>query len=95
MPLLRLRLIGSREDADTLINDLHGLDDIEHVEEVDDFGSQMRDDSSSADSVDDSEGSVYYLEVDAPNEVVADAVRAVAENRAEQLGIVLEFVEEF
>ena len=37
MPMVRIRLIGSRADADTVITALHGIDGIEHVEEVDDL----------------------------------------------------------
>ena len=29
MPMVRMRLIGSRDDADTVINALHGIDGIE------------------------------------------------------------------
>ena len=47
MPMVRMRLIGSREDADTVINALHGIDGIEHVEEVDDLTPMMREESSS------------------------------------------------
>ena len=36
MPTLRIRITGTRDDADTLITTLHGIDGIEHVEEIDD-----------------------------------------------------------
>ena len=95
MPMIRMRLIGTRDDADTVINALHGIDGIEHVEEVDDLQPKMRDDSSSSELVDDIEGTVYYLEVLAPNALRADAVRSVAELEAANLGIAVEFVDEF
>lgn len=95
MPMVRMRLIGSRDDADTIINALHGVDGIEHVEEVDDLQPQMRDDSSSAEQVDDSEGHIYYLEVNAPNPKRADAVRTVAELIGGERGMAVEFVDEF
>jgi hypothetical protein len=93
--MVRMRLIGNRNDADTVINALHGIDGIEHVEEVDDLTPMMRDDSSSSELVDDSEGNVYYVEVNAPNALHADAVRAVAEVEAGQLDMGVEFVDEF
>jgi vacuolar-type H+-ATPase subunit I/STV1 len=95
MPMVRMRLIGSREDADTVINALHGIDGIEHVEEVDDLSPTMRDDSSSSELVDDSEGHVYYLEVRAPNANRVDAVQSVAEFIGRERGMGVEFVEEF
>jgi hypothetical protein len=97
MPLLRFRLIGSREDADDLISTLHGLDGIEYIEELDDeLAPRMRDDSSSSELVDDQEGHVYFVELEtADDEMLVDAVRSVAEVRAEALGIGIEFVDEF
>jgi hypothetical protein len=95
MPMVRMRLIGSRDDADTVINALHGIDGIEHVEEVDDLTPMMRDDSSSSELVDDSEGKVYFLEVDAPNANRVDAVQNVAEAIGRERGMGVEFVDEF
>lgn len=95
MPMIRFRLIGSREDADTIISSLHGIDGIEHVEEIDDLVPHMRDDSSSNELVDDSEGNLYMIEVDAPGELYADAVRGVAEVEANRLNAGIEFVDEF
>ncbi len=95
MPMVRMRLIGSREDADDVINALHGVDGIEHVEEVDDLTPAMRDDSSSSELVDDSEGRIYCVEVRAPNALRADAVRSVAEFVGSRHGMVVEFVDEF
>ncbi|MGY3040681.1 vacuolar-type H+-ATPase subunit I/STV1 [Rhodanobacter sp. TND4EL1] len=95
MPMVRFRLIGSRANADAVIAALHGLDRIEHVEEIDDLVSGMREDSSSSDSVSDSEGHVYSIEVDAPDDTVADDVRARAEEAAGERGAGIEFVDEF
>jgi len=95
MPMVRFRLIGSRANADDVIATLHGLDRIEHVEEIDDLVSGMREDSSSSDSVSDSEGHVYSIEVDAPGDTVADDVRARAEEAANECGAGIEFVDEF
>jgi vacuolar-type H+-ATPase subunit I/STV1 len=95
MPMVRFRLIGSRASADSVIAALHGINDVEHVEEVDDLVPMMRDDSSSSESVSDSEGQVYCIEVDTPTDEVADTVRGSAEAVAYELEAGIEFVDEF
>ena len=95
MPMVRFRLIGSRVSADSILAGLHGINAIEHVEEVGDLMPMMRDDSSSSESVSDSEGQVYCIEVDAPNDRVADTVRGSAEAMAYELETGIEFVDEF
>jgi hypothetical protein len=94
MAIVRFLLTGSRNDADTVINALHGIDGIEHVEEVDDLQPKMRDDSSSSQLVDDSEGQVYYIEVMAPTNRI-ETVRVIAESQAADRGLGVEFVERF
>jgi len=93
MPMIRLRLIGNRDAADSILTVLHGIDGIEHVEEIEDFMLGMRDDSSSAQLTDDSEGRVFMVEVDAPDDMHADAVRVVAEAEARRLDAGLEIVD--
>jgi vacuolar-type H+-ATPase subunit I/STV1 len=95
MSMVRFRLIGNREDADAVITALHGISDIEHVEEIDDMMPGMRDDSSSSESVSDSEGRVYCIEVDTPNDSLADTVRGSAEVIANDRNAGIEFVDEF
>lgn len=95
MPVVRIRMIGSRTQADILINALHGIEGIEHVEEVDDLMDDMRDDSSSNDLVDDESGSLFRIEVRAADNRHAGAVRDVVEFEAFNLGTVAEFVDEF
>ncbi|HEX5306817.1 MAG TPA: hypothetical protein VFW82_12110 [Dyella sp.] len=95
MPMVRMRLIGSRDDADAVINALHGIDGIEHVEEVDDLVPTMRDDSSSSELVDDSEGKIYFVEVEASSANRIDAVQNVAETIGRERGMAVEFVAEF
>ena len=95
MPMVRFRLIGNRDDADTVIAALHGINNIEHVEEIDDLMQGMRDDSSSSESVSDTEGQVYCIEVDAPNDQIADIVRGSAEVVANHRDAGIEFVDEF
>jgi hypothetical protein len=93
--MVRFRLTGNREDVDTVIAALHGISDVEHVEEIDDLMQGMRDDSSSSESVSDSEGRIYSIEVDAPNDRVADIVRGSAEVVANDRDAGIEFVDEF
>lgn len=95
MPMVRFRLIGNRADADAVIAAVHGIDGIEHVEEIDDLIPGMRDDSSSSESVSDSEGQVYSIEVDTPNDQLADTVRGSAEVIANDRDAGIEFVDEF
>ena len=97
MPTIRLRITGSRDDADTLLTALHGIDGIdgiEHVEEIDDQAPYLRDDSSSTDLVDDNGSELFMVEVQAADNLHADAVHAVAEVEASRLGAVVEFVDE-
>ena len=95
MPMVRFRLTGSRADADAMIAALHGINDIEHVEEIDDVMTGMRDDSSSSDSISDSEAQLYRIEVEAPNDELADNVRVNAEALTHQLDAGIEFTDEF
>lgn len=95
MPTIRIRLTANRDDADTLIAILHGIDGIEHVEELDDQATYARDDTSSTDLTDDNGTDVFLIEVQAADELHADAVRAVTEVEASLLGAVVEFLDEF
>ena len=95
MPMVRFRLTGSRADADTMIAALHGISDIEHIEEIDDLMPQMRDDSSSSESVSDSKAQMYCIEVDAASDQLADTVRGSAEVIARELDAGIEFTDEF
>lgn len=95
MPMIRFRLTGSRYNADDMMTALHGITDVERVEEVDDLMPAMRDDSSSSESVSDSEGQVYCIEVEAPDAQVADSVRALAEAQAREMDAGIEFTDTF
>ena len=95
MPMIRIRMTGSRDDANSLITALHGIDDIEHVEEIDDLAPRMRDDSSSNELIDDNEGRVYVIEVDTPDDMHADAVRDMALEQARTLDAGIEFIDDF
>lgn len=95
MAMIRFRLIGNREDADTVIAGLHGMDDIERIEEIDDLMPEMRDDSSSSESAGDTQAHAYCIEVEVPTDTRADAVRGSAEVLAHARDAGIEFVDEF
>jgi cell division protein FtsX len=93
--MIRMRIFGSRDNADTLVNTLRGIDGIEHVEDVDEESmDEMRDDSSSSELSDDNQGDIVRVEIEAPHKQV-EMVRNVAELGARELGLVVEFVDEF
>lgn len=95
MSTIRFRLTGARADADTVIAALHQIDDVERIEEVDDLIPAMREDSSSAESISDIEGQIYYFEVEATDDEAANTVRRVAEMEAEAFNLFIEFTDEF
>jgi hypothetical protein len=92
MPRIQLRITGDRDIFDDVMNAIHGVDRVERVEEIDDFGMGIRDDSSSLDLSDDASSKTYTLEVEVPNDKVGEEVRAVAEETAGTREAALEFV---
>lgn len=95
MPMLRLRLTGSDDDARAIINLLQSLEGIEHVEEVSDLMPHMDDaDSSSAGLSEIGGPDAHELEIDAPNESTARKVRETVEALAFDLDVLVEFEEE-
>lgn len=96
MPTVRLRLIGSETVADSLITVLHGLDGVEHIEQVADLMAHMDDeDSSSAGLADDIGPGVHAIEIEVPDHLLAERVRELAGTAAEMLDATVEFVDEF
>jgi hypothetical protein len=95
MRTLRFRITGPEQAFDAMMATLTGLDHVNRVEEIGDLMSGMRDDSSSADLVDDDRGDSHDIEVHATSDHGADAVRNVVETRAMELGIAVEFAAEF
>lgn len=96
MPTLRIRLIGSETDTNSLITVLHGLDGVERIEEVADLMPHMDDeDSSSAGLPDDIGPGVHAIEVEVVDQPMAERVRELAIETAESLDASLEFVDEF
>lgn len=96
MPTVRIRVTGSETAAGALITVLHGLDGIEHIEQVADLMSHMDDDdSSSAGLVDDIGPGVHAIEIEVRDHELAERVRDVASEAAERLDTTIEFVDEF
>ena len=96
MPIVRIRVTGSETAAGALITVLHGLDGIEHIEQVADLMSHMDDDdSSSAGLVDDIGPGVHAIEIEVRDHELAERVRDVASEAAERLDTTIEFVDEF
>jgi hypothetical protein len=91
-----MRLIGSETDASTLVTVLHGIDGIEHIEQVADLMSHMDDaDSSSAGLTDDIGPGVHAIEIEVPDHLLAERVRELASDAAELLNADIEFVDDF
>jgi hypothetical protein len=96
MQTVRLRLIGSQTDTDSLIAILHGLEGVDRVEQVGDLMDHMDDeDSSSSGLTDDIGPGLREIEVEVSDAVLAERVRHLAAAVAEKLGASLEFVDEF
>ncbi|KTF32690.1 hypothetical protein [Xanthomonas translucens] len=92
MPLLRIRITGSEDDARAIINLLGSLEGIEHVEEIDDLMNQMdNDDSSSAGLPDDQGPGTHEVEIEAGNAATALKVREAVEALAFDLEVIVEF----
>ncbi|HEY4555264.1 MAG TPA: hypothetical protein VIG68_02340 [Lysobacter sp.] len=92
MPLMRLRVTGSNDDARAIGNLLLSIDGVEHVEEVADLMPRLDDaDSSSAGLPDDQGPGVHELEVEAPNQTAATRVREAVEALAFDLDVLVEF----
>jgi len=96
MGMLRFRLTGSETGLAAMMSALEGFDRVDRVEEVGDLMGGMRDDSSSAQLSDDVGNSAAHdIEVHtSTSDAVADVHRAV-ERAAGELGVAVEFVDEF
>jgi hypothetical protein len=95
MRTLRFRLTGSTAAFDSMMTTLAGMEHVDRIEEVGDLMSGMRDDSSSANLSDDDTGDMHAVEVHASSDVSLEHVRDIVEERAMELGVALEVVEEF
>lgn len=95
MRTLRFRLTGDSYGLDAMMNTLSGMSHVNRVEEVGDLMGGMRDDSSSFELSDDDTGDVHQIEVHTSSSSAAEHVRDAIEERAMQLGMAVEFVDEF
>jgi uncharacterized protein (UPF0335 family) len=96
MSILRFRVSGSHAAVNEIISRLHGVDNVERVEEVDDEISDMRDDSSSAESaVDDAGVEVHRIEVETERASINERVHDLMELSARDLDVAVEVVDRF
>ncbi|MDL5367370.1 hypothetical protein QSH18_17310 [Xanthomonas sp. NCPPB 2654] len=92
MPLLRIRITGSEDDARAIINLLGSLEGIEHVEEIDDLMNHMDDDDSSSAGLPDDQGpGTHEVEIEAGNLATAQKLREAVEALAFDLEVIVEF----
>jgi hypothetical protein len=95
MSIMRLRVTGDESQADALVTTLHGLEHVRGVEQIADQMRGVRDDSSSNALVDDIGPDLHCLEVEINGQRNLEKVRTMAEISARDLGVVVEFVDEF
>ncbi len=95
MSIMRLRVTGDESQADALVTTLHGLPHVRGVEQIADQMRGMRDDSSSNSLVDDTGPDLHCVEVEVNGERNIEEVRTMAELGARELGVIVEFVDEF
>jgi hypothetical protein len=95
MSIMRLRVTGDESQANALVTALHGLPHVRGVEEIADQMRGMRDDSSSNALVDDTGPDLHCVEVELNGQRHDEEVRAGAEQSARELGVIVEFVDEF
>lgn len=95
MSILRFRVSGTHDAVNQIISRLHGVDNVDRVEEVDDEISDMRDDSSSAESTDEAGVEVHRIEVETLRSSVNERVHDLMELSARDLDVAVEFVDRF
>ena len=92
MTMIRLRATGPRSGFDALLAALHGVDGVEHVEEVADLMPHMDDDDSSSAGLSDDIGpGIHELEVEVGNESTAQKVRDAVQELALELDVFVEY----
>ena len=95
MTMLRMFVTGDDDAVRAMVNLLHAVEGVEHVEEVADEMPRMDDaDSSSANLPDDNVAPMHAIEVEAGNDHTAQNVRDTAMRASRDLGVVLEFDDE-
>ena len=94
MATLRFRMFGTDNQIATMITLLHGMDEVDRIEEVADQIHEMRDDSSSADLPDDAGPDFHNVEAHTRGKSV-ERVRSLIEVTARDLNAAVEFVDQF
>jgi hypothetical protein len=95
MRTLRFRLTGTHDEASALLASVHALDTVDRVEEVADQ-MHARDDTSSLETPGDPPGTDFHdIEVHARTAAGAEDVQGRIEIAARDLGVAVEFVDEF
>ncbi|MBS0213219.1 MAG: hypothetical protein JSR26_08600 [Proteobacteria bacterium] len=95
MPTVRFRITANEDDTQDVIQHVENIDEgIERAEEIDAV-EHLWSDSSSAGLSDDYSPGLHCVEVETPDEDIAELVRVAAEERAYRLGAVIEFVDRF
>jgi hypothetical protein len=96
MPTISFRILASEDDTQDVIHHVQYVNDVERAEEVADMLPHTYDSDSSSSGLSEDYGSCFHcVEVDAPNDDIAELVRVAAEERAMRLGAVIEFVDRF
>lgn len=94
MRIIRFRLFGNSNQADSMITALHELDQVDRVEEVADQ-MHLRDDTSSLGLPDDEGPDFHCIEAHATNSSAAERVHDLVEITARDINAAVEFVDRF
>jgi hypothetical protein len=96
MGMVRFRMTGPESGLDAMMGALEGADRVDRVEEVRDLMNDMRDDSSSSELSDDvGRSAARDVEVHAETSAATEDVRATIERMSAELGVAIEYVEDF
>jgi hypothetical protein len=92
MPILRIRITGSEDDARAISNLLSSLDGVEHIEETDDLMPHLDDEDSSSAGLSDELGpGIHELEIETGNAATSEKVRLAVEQLARELDVFVEY----
>ena len=95
MAVVRVRLTGDPDAVAGLLKVIEGMESLEHMEEVADQGSHMRDDSSSAGLADDQGADFHDVKMHFATAVEADQARDLLVVASHDSDVVVEFVDRF
>ena len=93
--MVRFRLEGEENAVRSTLTTIRDVADVDSIEEIDDQGRHLRDDSSSAGMAKEFVGGLHDIEVHAMTDHAASKLRDRVEHAARAHGIALEFVERF